>query len=126
MHAVAHLLWEQGASGSNPGYPTFLGDIYMNLMQQVTEQLSSTLPFNGFTVIIIGIAIYFAYNKGHLQWLMTFFKKKATGDTVADRAKAYQLVVNHVKSVGATKTQLSSLESISGLVLKEQETNGNQ
>lgn len=96
----------------------------MNMFQQAVQQLGSPLPFNGFMLIIIGVAIYFAYNKGHLQKLLSFFKKKATTNTVSDRAEAYQLVLDHIKAVGATKAQISAVESVSNLVLKEQETNG--
>jgi IS1 family transposase len=95
------------------------------MFQQAVDQLGSPLPFNGFMLLIIGVAIYFAYNKGHLQKLLSFFKKKAVTNTVSDRAEAYKLVLDHIKSVGATKTQVSAVESVSNLILKEQETNGN-
>lgn len=118
------MLWEHGDLGSNPSYPTNRGDKYM--IDQLTQQLSTPLPFNGFMLLMIGVALYFAYNKGHLQKLFSFFKKKVetSSNDVGARAAAYQLLYNHVKAVG-TKTQLNSLEGVSGLILKEQETNGN-
>lgn len=131
MHTAARLLWEQEALGSNPRCPISHRGKYMPSLESLTTTLSSPLPFNGFMLIIIGVAIYFAYNKGHLQKVLSFFKKTATSattptgleNTVSNRAAAYQLLYNHVKGMkgGATKAQLDALETISGTILKEQE-----
>lgn len=104
----------------------------MPSLESLTTTLSSPLPFNGFMLLVIGVAIYFAYNKGHLQKLLSFFKKakgnitSASGleNTVSNRAAAYQLLYNHVKGMkSASKAQLDALETISGTILKEQENN---
>lgn len=70
-------------------------------------------------LVVIGLAIYVAYSKGLLNQVISFFKKNVPiNNGVYERANAYQILHTHIKTVG-TKTNLTALEALSGLILKE-------